>query len=79
MIGFHVRSRAHNGPKSDIAPCPKGANSRHDKGSREAASLALSDRAFESDYASLWIGVKVHLLAVLDAFAFIDRHRRRVR
>jgi hypothetical protein len=25
---------------------------------------------FESDYASLWIGVKVHLLAVLDAFAF---------
>ena len=23
LIGFHVCSRAHNGPKSDIPPCPK--------------------------------------------------------
>ena len=45
----------------------------------EAASSLLAVELFERDYASLWIGVKVHLLAVLDAFAFIDRHRRRVR
>src|SRR6202011_3032936 len=36
-ISFHVRSRAHYGPKSDIAPCPKSAKDR-DRGEPRGSS-----------------------------------------
>jgi hypothetical protein len=32
--------------------------------------VALAINLFKRDYAGLWIGVKLHLLTVLDAFAF---------
>ena len=32
--------------------------------------MLLVIELFKRDFANLWIGVKIHLLAVLDAFAF---------
>jgi hypothetical protein len=35
---LHVRYAAHYGLKSDIAPCPKSANKRHQLEMKEAAN-----------------------------------------